>query len=361
MRKSLLITLEYPPHIGGVSNYYYNLVSNLPKENISVLTNEKGQLLSKSLIFPWLKAFFTLKSMIKEKTIDVLLVGQILPLGTVAYLINRFYHVPYIVFTHAMDITWPQKYPRKKWLMKLILNHAEKIITVSRYTKYEIYKLIGGRGQRKIEVITPAPSICANSYVNLDITDLKNKFSQEKILLSVGRLVPRKGHDMVIRAMSLILKNHNKTKYIIIGDGEFLQPLKNLVAQLDLQRNVLFLGSLSDEEVAKYYKLCDVFIMPSRETEDRDAEGFGLVYLEANSFGKPVIGGKSGGVEDAIIDGQTGFLVEPKNINMIATAVTRLLSKDDLAKKLGENGKNRVEKEFIWSYKAEQLTKILSL
>lgn len=359
MRKALLLTLDYPPQIGGVANYYHNLVKNLPQENIAVITNEKKELLSNFFIFPWLKAFFTVKNAIKEKNIDVLLVGQILPLGTVAFLINKFYRLPYIVFTHAMDITWPQKYARKKRLMRLILNKAEKIITISRYTKYEILKLIGAKDQRKIEIITPAPSIISENYKQLDIKNLQNKYVNKKILLSVGRLVPRKGHDMVIKALPLVLKNNIKFKYVIIGEGNNKEYLQNLATRLNLLKQVDFLGALSDCEVAKYYQLCDVFIMPSRETEDKDVEGFGLVYLEANSFGKPVIGGKSGGVEDAVLDGKTGFLVEPLDINMIASAITRLFLKPELARKLGETGKQRVATEFIWQNKANQLAKIL--
>ena len=116
---------------------------------------------------------------------------------------------------------------------------------------------------------------------------------------------------------------------------------------------------MSDEQVAQYYNACDVFIMPSRETSDRDVEGFGLVYLEANSFGKPVIAGKSGGVEDAVIDGQTGFLVEPEDVNMVAESLIKILSNKDLAEKLGQQGRLRVEREFSWFHKARQLEKIL--
>jgi len=263
--------------------------------------------------------------------------------------------MPYIVFTHAMDITYPQKYPRKKWLMKNILNKAEKIITVSRYTKFELLKILhDNSNQRKIEIISPAPNITPQKFP----VNRENKSS--KMLLSVGRLVDRKGYDMVIKAMPKILEQVSGCKYVIVGDGKYKQQLVELTKKNKLENNIIFKSKLSDQEVAQYYQNCDVFIMCSRETPDRDVEGFGLVYLEANSFGKPVIGGKSGGVEDAVVDGETGFLVEPENQDMIADAVIRLLTRPELAQKLGDQSRQRVEKDFTWQAKARQLQNILT-
>lgn len=359
MKKALLATYDYPPNIGGVANYYYNLVQNLPKDKLTVVTNEASQFNFKLPCFSWLKSFFTLKKIIHQKKIEVLLVGQILPLGTTALLLKKIFKIPYLVFTHAMDVTFPQKYPRKKWLMKIILKNADKIITVSRYTKYEILKLINQQLQKKIEIITPAPNITPQFFPNNDYSNLKHKFQDYKIILSVGRLVPRKGHDVVIKSLNNLIKNNIKFKYIIIGDGGNYDHLKNLVQNYKLENFVIFIKNLSDEEVAKYYQLCDVFIMPCRETENRDVEGFGIVFLEANSFKKPIIGGKSGGVEDAIIDGKNGYLVDPLDTDMISNALMKILLKPDLAKKLGEFGQQRVISEFNWEKKAKQLELLL--
>jgi phosphatidylinositol alpha-1,6-mannosyltransferase len=356
MRKALLVTIEYPPQVGGVANYYFNLAKNLPVDKLEVFTNQNDELLAKRSFLPWLKAFKAIKKRIKEKGIEVILVGQILPLGTIVWLLSKYLKIPYIVFTHAMDITYPQKYPRKKILMQKILNSAEKIITVSRYTKYEIYKLLDNRSQRKIEIITPAPNITPNQF-SIFNSQFSNK--DEKIILSVGRLVARKGYDTVIKSLSLVLNKIPNIKYIIIGNGSYKETLQKLAQKLELQDRIEFKENLSDEQVAQYYNACDVFIMPSRETSDRDVEGFGLVYLEANSFGKPVIAGKSGGVEDAVIDGQTGFLVEPEDVNMVAESLIKILSNKDLAEKLGQQGRLRVEREFSWFHKARQLEKIL--
>lgn len=360
MNNVLLITNDYPPKIGGVSNYYANLVKHVKTVNIEVIANNQHQLTYAWPFFGWIKSFFTLLKITKNKNISTILVGQILPFGTVVWLIAKLKKIPYIVFTHAMDITIPQKYPRKKFLLKLILKSANKIITVSRYTKYEILKILHNQNQRKIEIISPAPNITPQLFPHSETMDLKNSFRHKKIILSVGRLVKRKGYDYVIEVLPLLIKQKIDFQYIIIGSGEYQNQLQRLVQQLKLTDQVIFKNNLTDQEVAKYYQVCDVFIMPSRELENHDVEGFGLVFLEANSFGKPVIGGKSGGIADAILDGKNGYLVEPKNHDMIAKALIQLLTKPDLATKIGIFGKDRVEKEFTWQAKAKQLDDILS-
>lgn len=357
--KALLITLEYPPQVGGVANYYYQLVNNLSKINVEVITNENKQLIGSWPVFPWLKSFFTIKNYLKKNSIDYIFVGQILPLGTVAWLIKKIYKKPYVVFTHAMDVTFPQKYKRKKYLLKIILAAADKVITVSKFTKYELCKLIKEVSQNKIEIISPAPNIVENDFLNLDIVDLKNKYHDKKIILSVGRIIERKGYDRVIQSLPSIISTIPNILYIIVGEGIYQNTLQKLVDQLKLSDYVMFAGKLTNIQVAQYYKLCDCFIMTSRELENHDVEGFGLVYLEANSFGKPVIAGKSGGIEDAVIDGKSGYLVDPNDVAMIKNAIIKVLTNQEITMKMGQFGKDRVNHDFQWKNKAKLLETIL--
>jgi len=149
---------------------------------------------------------------------------------------------------------------------------------------------------------------------------------------------------------------------LIIGDGALRKELEDLVKKLKLSEHVIFVGYIAheDEDLLKYYTACDVFIMPSREIKEKgDVEGFGIVYLEANACGKPVIGGKSGGVVDAIEDGVTGLLVDPQNINDISKALIKLLINKEYSSELGVTGRKRVEKEFNWKNIAAKTRNVL--
>jgi phosphatidylinositol alpha-1,6-mannosyltransferase len=138
--------------------------------------------------------------------------------------------------------------------------------------------------------------------------------------------------------------------YLIVGEGPEGKRLRRLVRQLGLEDKVIFVGPIPYGEVAKYYKLCDVYVMPSKEvrTKHHWFEGFGIVYLEANACGKPVIGGRSGGVGDAVIHGQTGLLVNPYDVKEMSKALQLLLTDRRYASLLGQQGKQRVESDFTW-------------
>ena len=123
--------------------------------------------------------------------------------------------------------------------------------------------------------------------------------------------------------------------------------LKEVVREVGMESNVIFAGSIPGEELGGYYSCCDIFVMPNRQIGE-DIEGFGMVYLEAGAVAKPVIGGKSGGTDDAVVDGVTGVLVDGNNVKEIVGAVVSLLGSPEKAEKMGENGRRRVEEEFSW-------------
>ena len=181
---------------------------------------------------------------------------------------------------------------------------------------------------------------------------LETKFLEKRhntngkyIMLTVGHLEKRKGHDNVIKALSRIRETIPDIVYVIIGRCPMKKDLIELVNDLGLNKNVQFTGFVPYPELPYYYNLCDVFIMPSRNEND-DIEGYGLVYVEANSCQKPTIGGDSGGVYDAIIDGQTGLLVNPNDIQDIASKIVYLKNNRNISTQLGIHGRQRVIKEL---------------
>jgi phosphatidylinositol alpha-1,6-mannosyltransferase len=171
--------------------------------------------------------------------------------------------------------------------------------------------------------------------------------------LTVGRIVPRKGFDAVIRALPKIIESVPDVHYLIVGTGHFRPTLESLIAELRLEDRVTFTGQVSDEDLADYYRLCDLFIMPNREMPDGDTEGFGLVFLEANACGKPVIGGLAGGAVEAVRSEQNGLLVDGWSVNEVGEAVVRLLTDSDLHARIAERGLE-IAKDSSSRVKAEQ-------
>ena len=176
-----------------------------------------------------------------------------------------------------------------------------------------------------------------------------------RTLLTVGRLVERKGHDTVIRALAHIRRAFPDIVYLIVGDGPYAANLRRLILDVGLPADaVRFVGSVPTDDLAYYYTLADIFVMPNRIVGS-DVEGFGLVFLEAALFSKPAIGGRSGGAVDAIVDGVTGRLIDPTSTKDLATAVTDLLSNPTGAAKMGLAARERALRDFDYSVVAPRL------
>lgn len=357
----LLFTLEYPPFYGGVANYYGNLVKHWPwPDDIFVLHNNNGRLINNKLPFPkWLPAFFYLWRDLKKYKIHHIMVGHILPLGTVVYLVSLITKTSYSIFLHGMDFTLALKSKRKKWLAKNILKKAQSIICINSYVARLVQEEWADYG-KKITVVNPGIDIKHITHNIKHITKIKEKYnlSNKLILLTVGRLVKRKGVDKVLASLPAVLKEAPDLKYVIVGIGEEEKNFNFLISNLKLEKNTLLLTNVNDAEKNAWFDLCDIFIMPARDIAG-DFEGFGIVYLEANLRNKPVIAGDSGGVRDAIIDGVNGLLINPENTEEISSAVIKLARDENLRKKLGEQGKARALKEFNWEKQVRTIYDII--
>lgn len=345
--KTFLLTLEYLPFKGGVANYYGHLVKYWPQE-ITVVT--KSELLKKKYLVPWIAAFIKLRTILKKDQNSLILIGQVLPLGTVAWLNYLIKPYKYVVFLHGMDFSFALKTKRKAYLMSRTLARANKIVCANSYVA-EL--LIKWHPEYATKIIISNPGVDDVNIV-ADPLLLEKYHSQDRVvLLSLGRLVKRKGVDKVLEALTLIDNDvKDKIIYLIAGTGEAESYLKNLAAQLQIK--VFFTGEVSEPEKWALLDLCDIFIMPAREING-DFEGFGIVYLEANLSGKPVIAGRSGGVSDAVSHGQSGLLVDPENIQEISEAILRLVENKDERIKLGVLGRQRALENFKWQ---TQITKL---
>jgi phosphatidylinositol alpha-1,6-mannosyltransferase len=272
---------------------------------------------------------------------------------------SRWLDLPFVIYAHGNEILevlgneWPK--PR------LALHKANRVLAVSHFTADWVRKL--GVADSKIEIVHPGCDI--NSFRPVDPKiDFRQRLlgssSGDHVILTVGNLVPRKGHDLVIRALPKLLSSGFHVSYLIVGDGPHRSTLERLAQEIGVSSRVIFAGRLAYEDLPQVYAMSDVFVMPSREQQElHDVEGFGMVFLEANACGKPVIGGRSGGVGDAILDGVTGLLVDPIDVDDIAKAIKCVLSNAEFAKQLGDQGRLRVLNEFCWQRVGERVRNIL--
>lgn len=175
-------------------------------------------------------------------------------------------------------------------------------------------------------------------------------------LLSVARLVPRKGIDTVIRALPEL---EDSVRYRVVGSGPDEQRLRSLAEQCGVAARVAFLGRIDDEQLAAEYRRCRLFVLPARRTADGQLEGYGLVYFEAAAWGRPVVAGRSGGEVDAVVDGETGVLVDGESVQSVSATLRALLADPERCAVLGRAGHARVEKTHNWSAAARAVDAVL--
>ena len=354
----LLFTLEYPPFKGGVANVYGNVVKHWNSE-IFVLTGDR-------LLKPhWFFALWHLYRAVKKHNIRTILVGHILPLGTVTCWLAKFMSVRYVVFLHGMDFAQALKAGRKRRLARRILARAERIIAMNGYTAALVQREFGNVIGTKVVVVNPGVTFTKQENnptlrrAGKTTKQLLEKYHLEgkKILLQVGRLVERKGYDKVLEALPAVIKEIQNLMYVIVGDGPQREALQIINQKSSIKNHVIFITNATDEEVEFWYELCDIFIMPARNI-DGDFEGFGIVYLEAGVYGQPVIAGGSGGGRDAGKKDLNGLLVNPESTPDIKDAILKLYHDEFLRRRLGQRGREWA-KSFAWEDKVSQIKKIV--
>jgi len=277
----------------------------------------------------YLKLLLKSISLMLTQRIDAVHAGRVLPEGLVGWFVARLFRKPIIVYAHGEEITtWRQS--GKFRAMCFAYRHADRVIANSEFTKAELLK-IGVREQR-IVLIHPGVDI-DRFRPDLPCEDLRAQVGCDEsaeLLLSVGRLSRRKGFDQVIRCMQGLLPEHPQLHYAIIGIGEDQEYLENLARECNVESRVHLLGSVTPDDLPRWYNAANLFVMPNREI-DGDTEGFGMVFIEASACGTPVLGGRDGGTGSSICDGISGVRVDGNFVQEVTDAVDRLLSDRALA------------------------------
>ncbi len=356
----LLATTQFMPEIGGVPRLLWKLCQHKPPEHsLSVLgvcqldpgaydqfdrsaglpIERVKQVAGSGLTS--LRFFLHMLRAIRRSRIDVILCGVGFPtaiLAAVAHLLTR---LPYAAITHSEDLTIQGAARRR--LLGWALNSAQAVFALGSFGEQQLRSL----GVTRPPVFRAPPGIDPEPFLAENPLGQVPKPPGQFTLLTVARLVHRKGQDLVLRALPELRRKIPGVRYIIIGSGPDETALRGLAESLGVADCVTFAGSISDALLPVYYQACDVFVMPTRPSDDRlEVEGFGIVFLEAGAAGKPVIAGCSGGVEGAVLDGLTGYLVDPYSLDELVRRVEQLAAEPQLAQRLGSAGRARVLREF---------------
>jgi len=363
MRRVVIPTLEKAGARGGIARYIDALVLTYPAVRVERILRSGYE-----SIFPvfWKTHHDT----------DLYLIQEILPVGTVAWLTKLTGSKPYVIFLHGMDFDLATRNSWKRWLTKTILRGAEAIVVnsealrrdlaapnpyVSAERIFVIYPPVSdvlieaakgvrkGKGWSDLRDLTKLAAGAIGMPISTTSRPLLASGTGSVHLLTVARLVERKGHMKVLEAMTKL----PGTKYTIVGSGPMKAKIEERIAELGLVDRVKMIPDADDETLPDIYTDADIFVMPTSESKT-EREGFGIVYLEANLFGLPVVGTRTGGVSEAIVDGKTGVLVED-NVDALVEALRTLIDNPTLRSAMGSRGRVRVLEQFT---REEQMGKL---
>lgn len=365
----LLVTNDFPPRIGGVQRYEWNVLQPLPPDRVAVLApnwegwreHDRAQPIP---VHRWPAGFMwpsddlarRVRGLALEHRADLVLFGQGLPLALLGPAV-RASGIPYAVLTHGVE-PWMARLPVTRQALGRALGGAAAVTAISRYTEAAVRRAL----PPTVPLALVPPGVDEGRFSPAqDGTAMRERLGigGRPCVLCISRLVPRKGQDVLIRGLATVRRLVPDAILVIAGGGPYADRLRAMAIG-EPPGSVVFAGEVPDEELPALYAACDVFAMPCRSRwGGLEVEGFGIVFLEAAASGKPVVAGRSGGAAEAVADGETGLLVEGREPKAVALAVAKLLRNADLARQMGEAGRARVEADFTWRRQAGRLAEVL--
>lgn len=269
-----------------------------------------------------------------------------LPEGLVAWLVARLTFRPVVIYAHGEELTtWGRGGKYKA--MRFALRRADRVIANSAYTRDTLAAM--GVDPHRIRLVHPGVDL-ARFRPGLDVSGLRESLgiaAEERLIFAVGRLSRRKGFDRLVEAVAGLRQAGMPVRCVLAGIGEDAAYLDELIADLSMDGIVHRIGAVAEADLPRWLNACDLFAMPNREING-DTEGFGMVFIEAGACGKPVLGGRAGGVPSAVEDGVTGLLVNGDDAADVQQGVKRLLNDPAWARGLGEAGLRRARERFSW-------------
>lgn len=372
MITTLVVTNDFGPRSGGIETFIHGLLEQASKNqqrNFVVLTSrqtpqeevikfdqkmwENNQI---RVVRDTAKVLLPTRRLAKKAT-DLFVVhkcenvifGSSAPLGLLAKSLRRVGAKHIVALTHGHEVWWARM-PLFSALLRRIGAQADQMTYLGEFTRGAVANALLREDHSKLVHLPPGVDLTRFIPAAKSL-ELQKKWGVEgaPVIVSIGRLVPRKGSDQLIKAMPEVLKQFPKCKLLLVGTGNYKKRLEKLVHNLKVQDSVIFTGRVAHDLLPAYYRLGDIFAAPCRSRYGGlEVEGLGIVYLEASACGVPVIAGKSGGAPDAVLDGKTGILVNGRDHLEISGALIKLLADEKLRDQMGTAG--RVWMEQLWSW-----------
>lgn len=361
----LLLALDYPPALGGIQRLLHRITQAMPQAETRVIAldhpkapefdrahKQRIHRVKIGVAQPWLRnILFNVHTIAgrfpwSDWSPDVILNGHVIT-GPAAVALARRFGASNVLYTYGKEVIG------RRGLAAWTLAHSDAGIAVSEFTRSLMQEAFGAKAlPRPVSVIHPGVEIPA---------DPDTKANIRPTILTISRLRDwYKGHDKILEAMPAVVSKVPDAQWIVIGDGPIRPLLEERAQGMDLGDAVQFLGAVSDKERDKWLGSANVFAMPSRYPDGEVAgEGFPVVYLEAAAWALPAVAGDVGGPREAVLNEQTGLLVDPESSIEIATALTRLLSDPVYAEKLGRQARTRAANGFRWEEVGSQLENAL--
>jgi phosphatidylinositol alpha-1,6-mannosyltransferase len=373
----LFVTNDFGPRAGGIETFIIGLIQRRPFGQTIVytsfqdnseqydadwLTNYGVRVIRDrtKILLPTPRVAFHLRAIIKKEGITTAAFGAAAPLGLLSASMKRAGVTRTVALTHGHEVWWARVFPFNL-LLRRVGSTVDVLTYLGDFTRTAISKGISTKAQRSMVKI--APGIDVDHFSPIDSSALRESLgiAKKKVIVSVGRLVHRKGQDHLVESMPEILKSVPDGHLLLIGEGPYRDHLQKLVDKHNLHSSVTFIGRIQYKDLPLYLCAGDIFAMPSRSRlMGLEVEGLGIVYLEASSCGLPVLAGNSGGAPDAVVQSKTGLVVDGTDNNQIAAAAIELLTNSTESQLMGVTGRQWIVENWRWDIWSKDFESVLN-
>ena len=369
----LLVTNDFPPRPGGIQSFLHGVIDRLPPDDVVVLTSrwrgweewDSAQRFTvvrhpTSVLLPTPGVRRQATALLREHSCTSVWFGAAAPLGLLAPALRRAGAERIVATTHGHEAGWAAT-PGARQVLRHIARSVDVLTYLGNYTRARLAPAVGAADEAKLQRMAPGVDTGAFRPGLGDGLREELGLAGRPVVVCVSRLMPRKGQDVLIRAMPVVQRAVPDAALLLVGGGPHRGALSKLAESAGVGSSVVFTGSVSWPLLPAYYGAGDVFAMPCRtRLGGLDVEGLGMVFLEAAACGLPVVVGDSGGAPDAVLDGDTGCVVDGRSVDSVAGAVTDLLGDRNKAAAMGARGRTWVQQEWSWENSAATLRSLLA-